>query len=149
MKVCFGQDSRNFLALVSLNLDLTILHGAACATGALHQFSQLFFFGQTDPNKFIDHCNRFATTPCLDPQDVHPGLDVVWLVWLSAVFVCAFFGGRGVESFAGQSSERRLTKTWSAIRRNTFGIRHAIYLLSSSINSLPPSYAPRVFYARR
>jgi len=67
MKVCFGQDAGYFLPLVPLNLNLPILNGAAGTTSALHQFSQLFFFGQANPNKVFDQRDRLAASSGLYP----------------------------------------------------------------------------------
>src|SRR5258708_39138685 len=70
-KICLGQDSGDFRALVSLDLDLAVLHCATSAAGLLHDFGQLFFFGQADADKPFNHRYRFAAPPGRLPYDIH------------------------------------------------------------------------------
>ena len=82
MEVRLSQDAGDFLALVALNLDLAVLHRAAGATDALHDFGQLFLFRQTDADKVFHYRHRLATATGLDPKDVHsPTMLLRWFGW--------------------------------------------------------------------
>ena len=125
MKVRFRQDTRDFRALVPLNLDLTVLDGAAGAAGAPHGFGQLLFFRPTDADKIFDHRNRLAATPGLDPKDIHP----------AAISLRRFRRRHGIhrwvfkdggQPFGGQAAKGIVPETLAAVGGNAFGNSHVL-----------------------
>ena len=53
-EACVGQDARDGVTVITLNLDPSFFHGASRATRLLHFFRQSLFFGLTDSDKSCD-----------------------------------------------------------------------------------------------
>src|SRR6266481_8497712 len=70
-KVGLAEDSRDLLPLISLNLDLAVLHRATRAASLLHRLGQLLLFRQTDADKALHHRHRLAAAPGRLPDNVH------------------------------------------------------------------------------
>src|SRR5207302_3603293 len=70
-EVGLGEDASYFFAFISLDFNLTILHGATCAASLLHRPGQALFLWQTDTDKALYHRNGFAAAPGLLPDNVH------------------------------------------------------------------------------
>ena len=78
MEVCLHQDACYFLAFVSLNLDLAILHRPTRATDLLHLLCQLLLFWEPNANEALHHRHRLSAATCRLPYDIHT----------ATVFVC-------------------------------------------------------------
>src|SRR5687768_17020435 len=76
------QDTGDLRALVTLNLDPSLLHRASSTTGLLHFLRKFFFFRQTDAEKPRGNRHGLATAVRRLAYDVHP----------TTVLLCRFRG---------------------------------------------------------
>src|SRR5687767_13589027 len=67
----FSQNACDRLALVTLDFDRAVLHGAAAATRATDLFCELLFFGQPDASEAVDYRDGLASASARFAPDVH------------------------------------------------------------------------------
>lgn len=91
-KACFGEDSGNLFAVVSLDFNLTILHRATRATALLDLFCELLFFGKANTFEPFDHRHGLAAAACGLAQNINPAA-IAW--WRS---VCGGWGRRAASA---------------------------------------------------
>lgn len=67
-----GQDAGDYISLVTLNFDPTLLHRASCTTGFLHFPSESLFLSQTNANETRDNRHCLAASVRGLATDIHP-----------------------------------------------------------------------------
>ena len=67
-----GQDARDSVAVIALNLDPSFFYGASGTTSLLHFFRQPFFLGLTDTDKSSDNRHRLPTAVRGRTDNIHP-----------------------------------------------------------------------------
>ena len=87
-----GQDAGNLRALVSLDLDLAVLHCATRVAGLLHSLGQLLLFRQAYADKALNHRHRLAAAPavCRMMSTGHGSSVLVWLPFFAGIQRRAF-----------------------------------------------------------
>jgi hypothetical protein len=73
-----GEDSDDYFALVALNFDPSLFHGAPCATSLLHLFGEPFFFSQSDASETGDDRHGLASSMGSLTNDIHSPAILLW-----------------------------------------------------------------------
>lgn len=82
-KTGLGQNASHDVAVVTLNLDMSVFDGASHPRCSLDGFGQGFFFRQSDSHKPADNDHRFPGTMGFLTDDIHSApvfLNRLWRV---------------------------------------------------------------------
>ncbi len=78
-----GQDARDGVTMITLNLDPSLFHGPSRATRLLHFFGQSLFLGLADSDKSCDNRHGLPAPMRGRTQDIHsPTMSLRCGCWL-------------------------------------------------------------------
>ena len=121
----FGQDARDSVTVLALNLDPSFLHGASGTTSLLHFFRQPLLLWLTDTDKSCDNCHRLPTPVRGRTNDIHPPTISFWCGWCLISWIASRWLGSSRRQIL-QRSERTLPCEQLITHGNVFLFFHAV-----------------------